>query len=245
VSVRLDPHHRIVILCDIEHYSRGNWTIHLDLQDGLHHVLEEAADEARMPRPEWVSQSGGVSELALLPGDLPKYRILSDFLPKLVVAVHEYNKKRTAKYRIRLRLAVDHGEVAVNGTNFAGEPPIRVARLCNAPAFKRALANATSAEVAVIVSEGFYRDVIKGGAPGVEPSAYRKVLVQEKSFREYGWIHVPGSTSPPAGLDDEPGEPASEGSAGSDTYTVHARDISGAVSMGPGSKATQNFGTGG
>jgi hypothetical protein len=183
-----------VIMPDIENYSAGGYRRHLRLRHGLHFVFEAACDESRVRRPEWCRQPSGDGELALIPASVPKARIV-DLIRELEIALNEYNAAKVPPHRIRLRLAVDHGDVVVNSGDFAGDAPIRVARLCSAPALRRALADSPAASLAVIVSDRFYDDVIKFGPRGIDPAAFQRVLVIEKSFKEPAWIYVQGGDS--------------------------------------------------
>jgi hypothetical protein len=199
-----------VIMPDIENYGAGGYRRHLRLQHGLHSVFEAACDESRVWRPEWHRQPSGDGELALIPASVPKARIV-DLIRELEIALNEYNADKVPTHRIRLRLAVDHGDVVVSSGDLAGDAPITVARLCSAPALRRALAASPAASLAVIVSGRFYDDVIQFGPRGIDPAAFQRVLVIGKSFKEPAWIYVPAVDRPPVeavpAVHDDPGQP--------------------------------------
>lgn len=249
---RPTPRPYTVLLPDLENYSSGGWPRHMRLQDGLRSVLDEACAETEMQRPQWKRQGTGDGELALLPSNIPKYRILSLLVPELAVSLAEFNMDKSPGYRLRMRLAIDHGDVQVNDEHFAGDPPIRVARLCNSPDLRAALRSAPK-DLAVIVSERFHAEVVADGPPGVDPTTYRKVRVAEKTFAEDAWIHVPGGTHSESTEDvtagnTDPGhvapvpvapEPSEQGGVHVSTGRIES---SGALSLG-GTAHQTNYGS--
>ncbi|GAB3403041.1 hypothetical protein [Flindersiella endophytica] len=251
--MRNEPLPYTVILGDIENYSPGGPLRHVEFQDGLHGVLEDASERAGLRRMKWIRQGTGDGELALLPADIPKYQVVSNFLYHLVNALDVHNRSRAEGHRIRLRLAVDWGDVVVNGPNFAGNAPIRVARLCDNEEFKRTLASSTTSDVALIVSDGFYNEVVRDGAYGVDPGTYRRLQVDNlrKNFSEAAWIHLPGnrqgrSTAGPAKpepvaeppLPTVPPEQATPSYGGQYNFQDKV-EVSGAAAFGPGGTAVQ------
>lgn len=194
-----NPQPYTVLLPDLENYSEGSWPRHGRLQDGLAAVLAEAADQAGMSREEWTRQPTGDGELALLPPTIPKHKILSDLIYQLCVSLADFNQDKSDRYRLRVRLAVDAGDVHVQPDgNFSGDPPVTASRLSNAPELKRALRTAPK-DLALIVSDRVHRDAVRYGPPGVNPADYRQIRVSEKTFDEDAWICVPGLASPTGG----------------------------------------------
>jgi hypothetical protein len=195
---------------DIKGYSEGGIPRHTRLQDGLQWILETACADAGVDREKWDRQPGGDSELALIPAGVPKRKVLTDLVAQLIRALDNFNLDKADGFRIRLRMALDHGDVAVNGANFAGQPPITAGRLCDADELRAALVVAPKTDLAMIVSDRFYIDCVKDGGDGIRPELYRRVLIKNKEFEEPAWIYVPGHSSggaiPPEAASAPPAE---------------------------------------
>ncbi|KOV36821.1 hypothetical protein ADK60_06275 [Streptomyces sp. XY431] len=227
---------------DLEQYSRLDTRAQSDAQYDLVRLLDEAAARAGLDRSGWTRQPQGDLELAVLPESTSETTVLGSFVDQLVFCLGALNA-RPASPRLRVRLAIDTGVAAEAALGHAGPAPVAVARFVNAPQLKGALAALTSANLAVIVSDRLYQDIVRGGHPGLDPAQYLRAHVQAKEFGGYGWIRVPGH-----GPDDmravtegqeeprpSPEQPVT--STGSTSQNVHrgvnvGRDVGGDVNVG-------------
>ncbi|WP_380282021.1 hypothetical protein [Kitasatospora purpeofusca] len=185
------PHRRLCLAADMAQYSRLDTRAQSAAQADLARLLDEAALLTGLDRAAWARQPQGDMELAVLPDSTSEAEVLGPFVNHLTAGLSELNTCPTVP-RIRLRLAVDTGIAADAALGYAGPAPVAVARYVNAPQVKAVLAALTSADLALIVSDRLYQDVVRYGHPGLDPAQYVRVHVQVKEFEGYGWIHVPG-----------------------------------------------------
>ncbi|MFI9462949.1 hypothetical protein [Streptomyces xiamenensis] len=225
----------------MEHYSRLDTRAQWVVQRELVRMMDEAAELTGLDRAAWRIQPQGDLELAVLPEATPEEAVLGPLVQNLALCLTDANT-RPATPRIRLRMAVDTGVVADAALGHAGPAPVAVARYVNAPQLKAALATLAVADLAVIVSDRLYQDVVRSRRWDLDPAQYVRAHVQVKEFGGYGWIHVPGQTpdvvrsavaEPPQDLSqtDSPGRPTL-------SQRVHhgaavGRDVVGGLSIGP------------
>ncbi|MEU8030928.1 hypothetical protein AB0C13_20175 [Streptomyces sp. NPDC049099] len=184
------PHRRLCLAADMEQYSRLDTRTQSAVQSRLVRLLDEAAALTGLDRAAWARQPQGDQEFAVLPEATPEAAVLGPFVHHLAARLGALNARRAAP-RIRLRLAVDTGVVADAALGHAGPAPVAVARYVNAPQLKAVLVALTSADLAVIVSDRLYQDVVRSGHPDLDPAQYVRTHVRVKDFGGYGWIRVP------------------------------------------------------
>lgn len=184
-------HRRLCLAADVEQYSRLDTRTQSAVQSELVRMLDEAAELAGLDRAAWTRQPQGDLEFAVLPEATPEDAVLGPFIHHLAVRLGDRNT-RPATQRVRLRLAVDVGVAADAALGHAGPAPVAVARYINAPQLRAVLVTLTTADLAVIVSDRLYQDVVRSGRWDLDPAQYARVHVQVKEFGGYGWIHVPG-----------------------------------------------------
>ncbi|WP_405850756.1 hypothetical protein OG211_36575 [Streptomyces niveus] len=185
------PHRRLCLAADVEQYSRLDTRTQSAVQSDLVTMLDEAAALAGLDRAAWTRQPQGDLEFAVLPEVTPEDAVLGPFVHHLAVRLRDRNV-HSATQRFRLRMAVDIGVVADAALGHAGPAPVAVARYVNAPQLKAALAVLTAADLAVIVSDRLYQDVVRSGWHDLDPAQYVRAHVRVKEFGGYGWIRVPG-----------------------------------------------------
>ncbi|MFI0982143.1 hypothetical protein ACH4SP_34700 [Streptomyces sp. NPDC021093] len=245
------PHRRLCLAADMEQYGRLDTRTQSAVQSVLVRLLDDAAALTGLNRAAWARQPQGDQEFAVLPEDTPEATVLGPFVHHLAARLGALNA-RPAAPRVRLRLAVDTGVVADAALGHAGPAPVSVARLVNAPQLKAVLAALTSADLAVIVSDRLYQDVVRSGHSGsghsgsghsgLDPAHYVRVHVRVKEFGGYGWICVPGygpdavrRSMAEAGrtLPDRPGPHRTALSQYVNQGVAVGRDVSGGLTVGP------------
>ncbi|WP_329361970.1 hypothetical protein OG896_02575 [Streptomyces sp. NBC_00669] len=179
---------------DVEQYSRLDTPSQSAVQGDLVLMLDEAASLTGLDRTGWARQPQGDLEFAVLPEGTSEAAVLGPFVQHLARRLGERNA-HPAACRVRLRLAVDTGVVADAALGHAGPAPVAVARYVNAPQLRAVLSALTAADLAVIVSDRLYQDVVRSGQPDLDPAQYVRVHVRVKEFGGYGWVRVPGHTS--------------------------------------------------
>ncbi|ANW17107.1 hypothetical protein I3J09_02155 [Streptomyces clavuligerus] len=200
----------LCMAADVEKYSRLDTPGQEAVQADLVRVLEEAAVLSGLDRTNWQRQPQGDQEFAVLPLETPEPMVLGGFVRNLAVRLGERNANTAESERMRLRLAIDFGVARTAALGYSGPAPVSVARYLNAPQLKRVLEGMVSTDLALIVSDHVYQDVVRlrGEGQSLDPRRYLRVHVCQKEFSGYGWIHVPEHT--PEELEPLVEEPAAE-----------------------------------
>jgi class 3 adenylate cyclase len=188
-----DPVPRSLVAVDIERYSGRDNLGHLELRKALRQVCDEAF--ARIGASPEASQDQGDAFLILIRPDVAKARLVSDLVRELVIALRLSNRNWLPEARMRLRVALHAGEVLPDGAGYGGESIVAVMRLLDADPLRNALKTAPD-DLAVIVSDQIYRDVVRQQYRGIDPSDYAAVHVSRKEFSQPAWIRVPGGHPP-------------------------------------------------
>ncbi|MFJ5228792.1 hypothetical protein ACIQBJ_02725 [Kitasatospora sp. NPDC088391] len=182
---------RICMGADVEKYSCLDTRAQSAVQADLVRLLDEAAAFSGLDRTTWERQPQGDSEFAVLPESTPETAVLGPFVQHLTACLRVFNA-RVAAPRIRLRLAVDAGIAAGSALGHAGPAPVAVARYINSAQLKATLTGLPTADLAVMISDRLYQDVVRSGHPDLDPGQYLRVHVRVKEFLGYAWILVPG-----------------------------------------------------
>ena len=231
------PLRRLMVAVDVHRYSSQDPLGQVDAQQAVTDALSRAAEAVGLDRSLWRTQPQGDAELTVLPPETDEATVLADFPRELATSLHRHNRSRNAEHRLRLRVAMHCGVLHLGALGYPGSAPIETCRLLDAPAFKQALVEADDADVALIVSEQLFADIVAPGYRGLRPQWFRRVTVAVKEYSGTGYVTLPGLGSPATG-DSPPASPVATplpdqaGPAGH-TIRVKAR----AVTLGPHSPA--------
>ncbi|WP_439382881.1 hypothetical protein [Amycolatopsis lexingtonensis] len=180
---QVEPLHRIIVAVDIEGFGaqeRTN-THRLELRRVLWAALRQAFAAADIADDLRYVVDTGDGVVTLIDPVVPKTHLLADVVPSLAAALREYNLEHAGAGRIRLRLAVHAGEVVRDEHGFVGDSLSTTLRLLDSAELGTAL-QLTDADLAMIVTESFYQNVIAHGARGIDPSHFRHILVKAKGL---------------------------------------------------------------
>lgn len=160
----------------------------LALRAGLRRAIENACAAAGIPLHECEVQDTGDGFLILAPEGVDRGAFAGAFLTRLDEGLCQHNTTHSAGAQIRLRLALNTGEITRDETGTVSLGIIHTRRLLDSKPLRKALQDST-AVLAVIVSSSFYRDFVRQ-RDEYEPGAYDKVLVNSKDIRDYAWIRL-------------------------------------------------------
>jgi hypothetical protein len=187
MSERGDFGRALLVACDIASYGSGDDVLQLDKQRGLAAVLDEAAAAARLVRSSWQRNDRGDGELALLPDSESEPRVIDDFIHQLSAALARFNRHRVSQAQLRLRVAIHYGVAYPADNGYAGHGLVTVSRLLDSEPVKRALSDST-ANLALIISDGVYRETVLNGHTSVGPDEFQKVRIQVKEYCADAWL---------------------------------------------------------
>lgn len=160
----------------------------------------------------------GDSATIVVNADVSRSWILADFvLREIVLALADVNRTAGEDYQLRLRIAVDFGEVVLDPPHVQGDAVVGAARLRDAQGLRAAMSSRQEAQLGLIVSDRFYREVVVHGERGLDTDGFEAVDVQVKTFSERGWVHLPGT-----GIVERPAPAAAPSPSTSDDLEVRA-----------------------
>jgi hypothetical protein len=180
--------YRLLLAVDVEKYSARDARGQLRAQTDLRNILSLAAQNVGLDRSLWYEQVSGDGELAVLPEDVDVSLVVGDFTRQLETVLGEFNHARGEGRRLRLRVALHHGTLTPGPFGPAGDAPIVVSRLLNAKPLRRVLADQQHRDVALIVSQTLYQDVVRTGFCSLDPQDFRPVRVNAKGVLYHGFV---------------------------------------------------------
>lgn len=192
---------------------------HLDsAHDTVLDMAFSAAKAAGHPLASAFRRTDGDSATMVIGAEVSRSWILADFvLREIAIALADVNRVAGEQYQLRLRTAVDFGEVVLNPPHVQGDAVVGAARLRDAPALREAMSGSPEARLGLIISDRFYREVVMHGERGLEAGAFQEVEVKVKTFSERGWVHLPEVAAKPV-----PSTPAPTVKSSSDSSAIHA-----------------------
>ncbi len=179
-----------VLALDAVRFSQRGTLVQLAWRRGLREVVEQALERTGIPADAVRLQDRGDGFLGVVAAGIPKARIAADFVRELRIALRAYNRTRNDTGRVRLRVALHHGDVIVDDTGFAGQPTVVAARLVDAPPVRQVLQDIPSEDLALIVSDELYAATVAERLRGLDPGEFRRVDVEVPKFSGTAWVQV-------------------------------------------------------
>jgi hypothetical protein len=195
---------------DIEDWSSRPAVIQTRIQQALRRLEARALAHVGLDPARVGRQSTGDGAVLALPGDFPKEVITTKYVDALCEGIEEYDAECGPGETIRLRLALHAGESPAGDDEWAGPGVVTASRLVDSAILRRVLAAAKGSALALVLSDEWYRAVIKEGYAPAE--GYQEVWIEAKRFADWAWVRVPGRTQPPGLLPgDRRPRPGAEG----------------------------------
>jgi hypothetical protein len=189
-TIFLTTAHCTIVTVDIEGFGRHSRTNmnQVRVRHGMYRSMHEAFDAAGIPWTSCRREDRGDGILILAPAHVPKV-LFSDLLPDtLVQALIAHNAVHPVEERIRMRLALNAGEITYDEHGVTASSITRTFRLVDAAALRTKLAR-SSATLAVISSDWFYDEVIRHSERSAA-SSYRSINVTAKETTARAWIRL-------------------------------------------------------
>jgi hypothetical protein len=189
--------HRTIVVVDVEGFG-AKWRNNrhqVAIRAGLYRALQDAFEKADIDWSRIRHEDRGDGVFILAPPDLPK-SLFAELLPgALVEALRDHNSRHPDEEHIRLRLALNAGDVTEDENGVSGTAVNLTFRLLETPQLKTALAESAGL-LAVISSAYFYDDVMRHSPP-VDLATFRQVHVEVKETVTEAWICRPDDPFPP------------------------------------------------
>lgn len=183
--------YRLVLAVDVEKYSTRDAREQLRAQTELHRIISLAARNTGLDQRDWYEQVSGDGELVVLPEDADVPAVVGDFTHQFETVLCEFNRTMITGPRLRLRVALHHGTLTPGPFGPAGDAPIVVSRLLDAKPLRKVLADQQDRDLALIVSQSLYQDVVRTGFCSLDPAEFQPVRVNAKGIQYHGFVRRP------------------------------------------------------
>ena len=119
--------------------------------DGDRLLIREAlfrmTQAAMQGMPDAQSEDRGDGFLTVVPPNVSTARVIAHLLKELPAALEQQNGSQRESARFKMRLAVNVGPVVSDTMGVSGEAIIVIARLIEAPSFKKAIAESAGSKL--------------------------------------------------------------------------------------------------
>jgi hypothetical protein len=179
--------HCVLFAVDIVRFTDASRDdeVQLALREALYRLLIESFEGSGIPWRSCVHEDRGDGVVVVIPAHMPTITVVHPLVDQILVRLRRHNRLSSPVAQVRLRLAVHIGEVYRDAHGLAGKAVNHLFRMLDAPNLRQAV---QSSELALIVSDYLYQNVIHGGPNGVDPGAYSEVTVTVKQFRARAWL---------------------------------------------------------
>lgn len=189
------PEHALYAFADIVAYSRLDARLQGISQDYLAKALNDGVSEAGVS-PEFVAwQDQGDARMMKFPVGMDAGRVLA-VLPRHVnQELLARNQDMVPRARMRIRVAFTMGVSVPGATGLVGDAPIAVARLVNWTPFRRAMAEATRAQVGVIIDDHLFGQFVRQRfRADNNPGNFTRARISDvgKGFDAVAWVELFG-----------------------------------------------------
>ena len=189
-------HHRTIIALDIEQSSRRTDPVKAELRNKVYELFEMALCSAGIyprHRDRFIDRGDGVLALIHPVKQAPKAVIFNRAVPALSRLLTDYNAclpRTSLSHQLRVRIVVHAGEVRYDSHGCFGEALDIAFRLLDDARVKKVL-RATPDPLALVISGGIYRSVVRHGDDGVDRPPFQSLgHIQVAGNRHSGWIQV-------------------------------------------------------
>jgi hypothetical protein len=169
--------------------------VRMFMREELYRILERAFDGSGTQWTACFREDRGDGVLVVVPPGIAVTGLIDPLPERLGSLIRRHNHFSSAAAQMQLRVAAHLGPVDHDGHGFVGTDVDFLFRMLDARPLKHALAS-TEADLALIVSEYVYRNIVSRHPSLVSPAAFRPVRFQVKYTRARAWTYVPGT--PPA-----------------------------------------------
>ena len=183
---------RFLVAIDIEGFSQHSAAQQAKFQDDLESAMADAAASAGLDRPFWYRQPRGDGELAVLPADASGLSLVADYPRSFASALAEINHSTGPDSRLRVRMAIHHGTVYPGRFGPIGKGPITVSRLVEAQVLRQVLRQRTDIDIALIVSDAVYSEIVQSQFNELDPSVFRRTSIKVKGNSFIGYLYHAG-----------------------------------------------------
>ena len=179
---------------DIAEFTRPDRDddVRMFMREELYRILERAFDGSGIPWTSCFREDRGDGALVVVPPSVAANGIIDPLPERLRGLVRRHNHVSCAAACMQLRVAAHLGPVDHDGYGFVGMDVDFLFRMLDARPLKHTLAS-TGADLALIVSDYIYRNIVSRHPSLISPAAFWPVRFQVKYTRARAWTYVPSA----------------------------------------------------
>jgi transcriptional regulator with XRE-family HTH domain len=173
---------------DIAEFTRPDRDddIRMFIREELYRILERAFDESEIPWTACFREDRGDGALVVVPPNIAPKGIIDPLPERIRSLIRRHNHVSSTAAHIQLRAAVHLGPVHHDGHGFVGADVDFLFRMLDARLLKHTLAS-TGADLALIISDYVYRNIVSRHPSLVSPAAFQPVRFQVKRTKARAW----------------------------------------------------------
>jgi hypothetical protein len=184
---------RLCMVADVEKFSRFRNPEAVRAQRRLVQLLSAARRQAGVADDLVDPQDSGDGQFVVMPAGIDESETIPRLIDGLLAALRRTNADLGEHARLRLRVALHRGHVERASNGWVGDATIAVHRLVDSVGLRRALRDNPDTDVALLVADAVYRDVILHGYGRLRPEEFHRIVVRDdaKDFTDTAWLFVP------------------------------------------------------
>jgi hypothetical protein len=191
-AVNSAPVPRTIVVLDIVEFAHPQRTdpTRLRLRHQLYKLIRQALITTGIEPVHAPHIDIGDGVILLFDPRLSATDVARVVIPNLGAALARSNREVPSNERLRLRLALHHGEVLIDAYGFVGRALVEASRLSNATALREQLAALTD-DMALILSDQMWRQLVQSHHEPLDPNLYHPVAVSTHGVTTRAWVHIP------------------------------------------------------
>ena len=169
--------------------------VRMFIREEPYRILERAFDESGIPWTACFREDRGDGALVVVPPNITPKGIIDPLPERLRSLIRRHNHVSSTAAHIQLRAAIHLGPVHHDGHGFVSSDVDFLFRMLDARPLKHTLAS-TGADLALIISDYVYRNIVSRHPSLVSPVAFQPVRFQVKRTRARAWTYFLSAPPP-------------------------------------------------
>ncbi|MBB2943627.1 hypothetical protein FB565_003356 [Actinoplanes lutulentus] len=189
-----EQRHSSIVVLDVEKSGQMSVPEKGQVREEIYAMLRGACLASNISADAVTQEDRGDGVYLLVSADVPKRRIVGPFLDLLDETLAD---RRVGAVRLRLRVVVSSGEVAIDRYGSMGPAVDAAFAVLDASVLKQTLAVSPSARMVVAIDDDLYRSVVRGHT-SPDPTAFRLRDLKTKDGVQRVWVTATGTEIQPA-----------------------------------------------
>lgn len=171
------------------------------MRTSMYQIIQEAAATAQISWGDCEYEDRGDGMFLLAPPGYSVHSLVDPLAPLIRTGLAQINTAVPSGHRLRLRMAVHHGELVRDEHGVISPDLNLLFRLLNAPVLK---ARFEHGNLALIVSEDVYQRVVTWGMGLIDRRDFQPLLVENKEACCVAWAMLPPQPAVPQPAGPQP-----------------------------------------